>query len=136
MPDVRWSASSPPEPVRDLRPVEVISEDGSGRPALRGSRCPACGRRAFPPRDVCQHCLHDGLEDVTLGSVGTLHAFSTVHVSSCRPVPYVLAFVDLPADVRVLTTLACPADEVVIGDEVQVVRTDEGWAFTKAGGAD
>jgi uncharacterized OB-fold protein len=134
VPDVRSSASTAPEPVRDLRPVDVVADEEPDRPALRGSRCPSCGRHAFPPRAVCQHCLHGGLDDVSLGGVGTVYAFTTVHVSSSREVPYVLAFVDLPAEVRVLTRLAGPADELAIGDTVRLTRLPDDWAFAKATG--
>lgn len=134
MPDVPSSASSAPEPVRDLRPIDVVADEEPDRPELRGSHCPSCGRRAFPPRTLCQHCFHGGLDDVSLGSVGTLHAFTTVHVSSSREVPYVLAYVDLPSDVRVLARLADVADDFSIGDTVRLTKLHDDWAFEKVTG--
>lgn len=134
MPDVESRVNTAPEPVRDLRPAEVVVDDGPGGPALRGSRCPSCGGHAFPPREVCQHCLHRGLDDVSLGSVGTLYAFTTVHVSSSRDVPYVLAYVDLPSDVRVLARLTAGSGDLAIGDRVQVTGSGDEWAFERATG--
>jgi uncharacterized OB-fold protein len=133
VPDIRTSADTVPEPVRDLGTAEVVADEGADRPALRGSRCPSCGQYAFPPRGVCQRCLHAGLDDVSLGSLGTLYAFSTVHVSSSREVPYTLAFVDLPTEVRVLTRLAGPVDGFSIGDTVGLTRIEGDWAFEKVG---
>ncbi len=134
MSEARPPASPAPVPLRDLRSLDVLVDEEPGRPALRGSRCPSCGRHAFPPREVCQHCLRRGQDEVSLGGVATLYAFSTVHVSSSREVPYTLAFVDLPSQVRVLTRLAGSADEFSIGNTVRLTRHEDEWAFVKATG--
>jgi uncharacterized protein len=119
-------------PVRDLRPAEVRSDAGTGPLALLGSRCPSCGELSFPARATCGRCFSAPLEVIPLGSSGRLYAFSTVHVSSSRPVPYTLGFVDLPCGVRVLTPLFGPAGEFRIDDEVIVTAGDgSGWGFRK-----
>jgi uncharacterized OB-fold protein len=133
MPDARPSAGTALEPVPDLRPIEVVTDGAADGPALRGSRCPSCDRYAFPPRGVCQHCLHVGLDDAPVGGVGALYAFTTVRVSSTAEVPYQLAYVDLPTGVRVLTRLTGPAEAFSIGDTVRLTANDDGWAFARAG---
>jgi uncharacterized OB-fold protein len=81
---------------------------------------------------VCNLCLSSPQEEVSLGNSGRLYAFSTVHVSSSRPVPYTLGFVDLPSGVRVLALLFGPTSELKIDDEVVVTAGDgSDWGFRK-----
>lgn len=116
-------------PVEDLHAIDVVTTSDEGLPYLRGSSCPACGQRAFPPRTQCGYCYHSPVDDITLSRSGSLYAFSTVHVSSSEKVPYTLAFVDLGDDVRILSKLFGSADDYAI-DAAVVLTIDDGvWGF-------
>jgi uncharacterized OB-fold protein len=124
-------------PVADLRDVDVVMRTDDGSPVLRGSRCTSCGQQAFPPRHRCTTCQHAMEQDVALPTQGTLYAFSTVHVSSSRPVPYTLGFVDLPGDLRVLARLLGSTAHLRVDDPVElaVEEVEEGdtWGFRRKG---
>jgi uncharacterized protein len=75
-----------------------VLEDGH----LLGSRCPDCGAHYFPQRRACARCLGDELQRVALSTRGVVYTSTVVHQSKLEfPVPYVLAYVDLPEGVRV-----------------------------------
>jgi uncharacterized protein len=88
-------------------------------PRLLGSRCSACATTTFPPREFCPACRAvDGLQQVELDVRGRVHSFTVVRQAPPGvAVPYVLAWVDLPADrVRLMAT--------VVGAEPEAVRLD------------
>lgn len=95
-----------------LRPIADI--DGDRRDVvggmLAGSRCLACGALAFPARDACMACGRRDMTGTALATTGTLYSSTTIHVSSSRPTPYAIGYVDLDDGVRVLTGIAGPAD--------------------------
>ena len=97
-------------------------EEG-GKIFLIGSRCPKCGKHAFPRRTFCDACgTSGGLEPVRLSNTGTLYTFSEVHVApKMFPTPYVIGYVDLPENVRVLGQVEHPAAELRPGESVEVV---------------
>jgi uncharacterized OB-fold protein len=99
-------------------------------PALLGSACTSCARKAFPPRDVCPSCgAVDGGEPVRLSTDGVIYSFTVVRQAPPGlETPYVLGYVDLPADeVRVMSRIEGLAPEdVEIGLPVRLVaRADE-----------
>jgi uncharacterized OB-fold protein len=59
---------------------------------------------------------------VKLSREGVVYSFTTMHAgpTAFRP-PYVLAYVDLEENVRVLGHVEPPADQLRIGDTVEVV---------------
>jgi len=74
-------------------------------PRLHGSRCSACGVTAFPAREFCPGCrAPEGIQPVELDNEGRVHSFTVVRQAPPGvEVPYILAWVDLPADdVRLL----------------------------------
>lgn len=109
---------SPPETAFRARPFR----DGLLRldpPRLLGSRCPACGTTAFPPRTFCPGCRAvDGLEETELGVEGRVHSFTVVRQAPPGvEVPYVLAQIDLPADdVRLMARVVGVAPAEVVLD--------------------
>jgi uncharacterized OB-fold protein len=55
-----------------------------------------------------------------------------VHVSSSRPTPYTLGFVDLPGDLRVLGEIHGDLTELQLGDPVVLAVEGEGaWGFRR-----
>lgn len=88
---------------RPMLGADVYDADTS---TLYGSRCVACGKTHFPPKDGCPDCYAETAERVALSRVGTVHAFTVVHAAmpGFEP-PYALAQVDLPEGVRVVGQL-------------------------------
>ena len=103
----------------------TIPDDPSERPRLLGSRCPACGERFFPRRQVCAQCLAEGCEDVELGPRGTLWTWTYVHVplfaKKDRSVgSYGVGQVDLAEGPRVQAILVGERDDFSIGMELEL----------------
>lgn len=92
-------------------------------PRLMGVQCAACHTRTFPPRDFCPACDTDEIPaPVTLAPVGQVFSYTIVHQApGGRPVPYVLAYVDLDDAVRVLAQVDVAPDAVDIGMRVQLL---------------
>ena len=120
-------------PVADY--FELTGDDDS--PArLRGSRCPACDEVFYPRRLVCAKCLHEGTEDVLLGTNGVLHTWTWVHVplfakTDAQVSEYAVGQVDLPEGPRVQAILTGAPDDFSIGMELELDletlrRDDEG----------
>jgi uncharacterized protein len=91
--------------TEDLEPRPAWRVDGDGVRSLCGSRCVRCAALAFPARASCHRCAGTDLEPADIGTDGLLYSWSTVRVSSSRPVPYTLGYVDLPGSVRVLAVI-------------------------------
>ncbi len=120
-------------------------EEG-GKIFLIGSRCPTCGKHTFPRRTFCDACgTSAGLEPVRLSNTGTLYSYSEIHVApKVFATPYVIGYVDLPQDVRVLGQVEHTAAELRPDEPVEVVlgvirRSDSGqpvmsYKFRKIGG--
>ncbi len=92
-------------------------------PRLLGSWCEACGTRVFPARDFCPRCESEATPaSVELSPTGTVFSYTVVRQApGARPVPYVLAYVDLDDQVRVLAQLDETPLAVHIGQRVQLV---------------
>ncbi len=81
-----------------------------GEARLMGSHCSSCGNYFFPKQALCTECSADAsLQDVPLGTRGTLYTYTVVERESLAPkgfqVPYVYGYVDLPEGVRVLSKI-------------------------------
>jgi uncharacterized OB-fold protein len=89
---------------------------------LVGGRCPACGACAFPKPPICHRCWSESVEAVDLSTRGTLYSYSVVHVGPAPwKLPYVLGYVDLDDDVRVLAHIrAEPPARLAIGAVVDL----------------
>ena len=110
-------------------------------PRLLGALCQACGTRVFPARDFCPHCDSEAAPSpIALSPTGTVFSYTVVRQApGTRAVPYVLAYVDLDDQVRVLAQVDGEPQDVHIGQRVQLVLRnvvpppDEprlGYAFT------
>ncbi|GAA4879020.1 Zn-ribbon domain-containing OB-fold protein [Actinomycetospora straminea] len=84
-------------------------------PRLLGSRCGACGTATFPARDVCPACRAEEVAGHELSTRGRIHSFTVVRQAPAGvEVPYVLAWIDLPADdVRLMAQVVGVAPEEV-----------------------
>jgi uncharacterized OB-fold protein len=111
----------------------LVTCDAQGRPQLTAGRCSACGARSFPKAPVCASCLSEDIADEALSREGKLYAFSVVHQAPKGwRVPYVLGYVDLPEDVRVLAHIAAAPDRLRAD---MPVRLSVGEVGTDASGA-
>ena len=85
---------------------------------LKGSRCPAWGHHAFPPRAVCSEC-QAATEPTVLAGTGEVHAWTRLDTPPAGfDGPVVYAAVDLDEGPRVLGPLVEPPGD---GRRVQVV---------------
>lgn len=112
------------QPIADLaapeHPLFIIE---AGQVRLRGCRSRSRGSMAFPPRETCLETGARDMEPFFFGPAGTLYSFATVHVSSTRPVPYLIGYIDFPEGVRVLAPLEGP-EETFGCDQPVVLRAD------------
>lgn len=116
--------------------------------ALIGSTCTDCGLVSFPVRDVCPRCgSEEPQKEGPLSTEGVIHSFTIVRQAPPGvEVPYVLAYVDLPEEVRLLSRVEADDPETIdIGTTVRLVEraagvTDDGvelvgYQFTPIGGS-
>jgi hypothetical protein len=95
---------------------------------LRGSECPHCGRRYFPPKARCPECLKSSSKSVALDTRGTLYSHTTVYIPSrnFKP-PYTVGYVELDGGVRIFGQIRTKEGEsLMIGSAVKMV-TDYLW---------
>ncbi|OGP54186.1 MAG: hypothetical protein A2162_11595 [Deltaproteobacteria bacterium RBG_13_52_11b] len=90
---------------------------------LRGSECPNCGRRFFPPKVRCPDCFRKGLGSVPLETKGILYSYTTVYIPSrnFKP-PYRVGYVEFDKGVRVFGQIRTREGETLsIGSAVKTV---------------
>ena len=139
-------ATQVPQPVEYFPSADCWVEE-RGKVFLIGSRCPTCGKQAFPRRTFCDACETSAeLEPARLSDTGTLYSFAEVHVApKVFATPFVIGYVDLPENVRVLGQVEHAAAELTPGEPVEVVlgvirTSDSGtpvisYKFRKPGGS-
>lgn len=113
-------------PFEDLKEdAELPFVEQNGIICLRGSRSRSSGSLAFPVRDVCLETGARDMEPFLFGPKGVLYSSTTVHVSSTRPTPYSIGYVDFPNGVRVLAHIEGSAlDESIACDQAVELRAD------------
>ncbi len=121
-------------PIADLEPGASPLSEGE-RPRLVGSRCEQCGTTAFPRRHVCTGCGGTALADAELADTGTLYSYATVHVSSSRPTPYTLGYVDLADGVRVLSQVLTDPASLHPDQPVRLQVDGDTWSFEPSSAA-
>jgi uncharacterized OB-fold protein len=116
------SAPKPiPEVTEELRPFFAAAREGR----LVVQRCTACGRRRFPPRDICSDCLGRGAEWVAASGRGRVVSFNVMHQlyhpGFAAEVPYAVALVELEDGGRMLTNVVdCSLERLRVGLAVEV----------------
>lgn len=121
-------------PFRDLAPAsEPPFEIRDGIVLLRGSVSRSSGSLAFPARAVCLLTGTRDMAPMTFGPRGTLYSFATVHVSSTRPVPYTIGYVDFENGVRVLASVEPGPSGVLACDQAVELRAEgDRWFVSPA----
>lgn len=111
--------------VPAARPMKTgvfrLGETG-GEGVLLGSRCRACGDTFHPVRTSCASCFSEDIEEIDLGTKGTIVTFTISHVqmpgSAVKP-PFVTAVVEMPGPVHLLSLITdIDPKRVGIGQEV------------------
>lgn len=72
------------------------------------TRCAACGKLTFPPKQYCPNCWSDEMNWVELSGHGTLYARTTIHAAATQfreQVPFNVGIVDLQEGIRLVTGL-------------------------------
>lgn len=91
-------------------------------PTLVASRCRACGALSFPSKSFCPLCGNDAMDTgVPLSRQGTVYSYTVIRQApGGRSTPYVLAYVDLPGSVRLLTQVDCDPASMLMGMSVEL----------------
>lgn len=96
-----------------------------GEARLTGSRCRDCGELFFPVKSsgFCPHCYGNRMEEIMLGPVGTLAAYTTVLQPPAGgfyhgPIPFNYGLVDLDEGVRVETHLGGDPASYQVGNRM------------------
>ena len=110
------------DPLTSTRPLlcgDALAVDALGRATLIGGRCADCGTETFPRAPVCSSCMSENIQAHAMPRIGTLYAFSVVHVAAKKwRKPMCIGYVDLPNGARVFTHL--DGADLTLGEEVEV----------------
>lgn len=101
----------PPRMTEFTRPFWDAVADGR----LTTTRCEACGFLTFPPKILCPECWSEDVEYVELSGRGILVSYTEICVAPAvfrEEAPYVIAIIDLEEDVRLLSRIRAPFDEL------------------------
>jgi uncharacterized OB-fold protein len=100
--------SAPVKPEPRPTPETLPFWEGCAAGELRIQHCRSCDRHVFYPRLLCPHCGSGELEWVVSDGTATLHSYVISHRPApgfADDVPYVIAVVELPEGVRMMTNL-------------------------------
>ena len=82
---------------------DAVKRDANGAVHLIGTECNACGKRVFPPTDVCPECMSENVAPLTLATRGTLYSWSVVHAAPRGwSLPFVAAYVQFSEQAKLL----------------------------------
>ncbi len=101
-----------------------LLEEVDGKPRMTGSRCPNCGKTAFPFRPICIFCHARQVEKTYLSPRGRLHTYTIcrVPVPNTTP-PYAMGMIDLPEGLTVFAQLTGWREkELKVGMEMEMVQ--------------
>ncbi len=95
------------------------------KPQLIGSACPHCGEIFFPVNPVCVNCQNQTMNDIKLSRKGEIWSHTTIMLPPPQwykgPVPFHLAYVELPEGVRIWTRIAgAEVGSLKVGQEVEL----------------
>jgi len=118
-----------PEVTEELRPFFAAARESR----LLVQRCRQCGRRRFPPREICSECLARDSEWVESSGRGAVVSFNVMHQvyhpGFATEVPYAVVLVELEDGGRMIANVVdCPLERLRIGMPVQAAfekRSDE-----------
>ena len=117
------------------KPLPRVDEESKGfweacqRHELYIQECRACRTPRYYPRALCPACLSSDTRWVLSSGRGTVYTYTVTYQNQAPgfrdELPYVLAYVELPEGVRLLTNIVgCPPEQVRIGMPVEVCFED------------
>jgi len=88
-------------------------------------RCAGCGRRRFPPRDICSHCLGREADWVASSGRGKIVTWNVMHQvyhpGFADEAPYAVVLVELDDGARMISNVVdCPLERLAVGLPVEV----------------
>ncbi len=100
--------------------------EGTKKGKLLIQECQDCGTKIFYPRKACPECWSSNLGWYESSGKGKIYTYSImlagVEEKFASDLPYVLAYIDLPEGIRMMTRIVgCDPKAVDIGMDVEVV---------------
>ncbi|MGQ7843945.1 Zn-ribbon domain-containing OB-fold protein [Granulosicoccus sp. 3-233] len=100
----------------------------AGNVLLVGCQSESSGSMAFPAREFCPVSGARDMKPMTFGPEGILYSYSKIHVSSSRPTPYTIGYVDFRNGLRVLAHIRNVNDQdLTCNIPVELKSDDQGW---------
>lgn len=98
------------------------------------TRCAACGKLTFPPKQHCPACWSEDMNWTELSGHGILYARTTIHAAATQfrdEVPFSVGIVDLEEGVRLVTGLIDEPGRITNDAAVSLVilSYDDGLLF-------
>jgi uncharacterized protein len=97
-----------------------IIGDNNGTLGLIGHLCADCGKKSFPPFELCPYCSSENVKNIFLSNEATVLAASTTRapVPPYKP-PFTLAMVDIDGEIRTIGRVEKEEqDKVKKGDQL------------------
>ena len=92
---------------------------------LLGTACPKCGKKSFPPRDVCPSCGSEATTAFAFNGKGEVFSYTTIYEAPAgydETAPYTVALVKLEEGPLVTAQLTDLGDQPIeIGMPVEMV---------------
>ena len=88
------------------------------------TRCAACGKLTFPPKQYCPDCWSDEMNWTELSGRGILYARTTIHAAATQfleETPFSVGIVDLEEGVRLVTGLIDDPDRINNDDAIRLI---------------
>ena len=106
---------------------------------LLATRCQACDRATFPPRQHCRGCGAAQMQWFALCGDAVVYSQTTIHAAPSQfvtDIPFTLAIVDLNEELRMLTRLLGADSRNCIGKPARMVitRYSDGCMFAARAG--
>jgi uncharacterized OB-fold protein len=117
------------KPLPVIQPWTEAFWEATKQHKLLIQKCMDCEAKIFYPRKFCPECWSSDLGWTEASGKAKVFSYSItitgVEEKFADDVPFVLAWVDLEEDVRMLTNIVgCEPEEVKIGMDVEVVFED------------
>lgn len=123
------SAASTEVGVKPIPTPSALAEpfwDALKRREFVLQRCTSCGHHNHPPKIICPKCHAQKLEWSAVARTGTIYSYTVVYrppiAAFKADVPYAVGLVDIDGtDVRLLSSIVAPVDQVKVGMRVELM---------------
>jgi uncharacterized protein len=116
-----------PLPVADADSKEFW--DSCHRHEMQMQKCDQCHKFYYPPGPICPHCFSNNIKWEKVSGKGEVYSFVIVRRAPGpdweKDVPYVMADIQLPEDIRMISNVVgCKPEDVKVGMKVEVTYDD------------